>query len=402
MKSRILIITQHFPPEYSGNASRIYDLSRNLVLLGCEVIVISPYPTFPHGNYKKTWKRYSYREIDGIKHYNIFAWQPAYKNPSFVGRICYYLSFPLHTIWWVFLKRKEYDMIITSSPPIFSGIPGYIIKKIVRKKWFVDVRDLWIEASVELGFLKKKSFFEKISRRYEQICYRNCDMISVTTEQIKKTIVNTYDIQNDKIFLLPNGVDSEIFKPTTVKKNRIVYAGNIGHAQDLEKVILAVKKVNEFFALKFYLIGDGDIKNDLMELVEREGLQDVIIFTGPLNREKIPEVIAESLIGVAPLKDLVSLDYAIPTKIYEYMSCGIPFIATGKGEIQYFTKSSKAGVIAQNDINSIYEKITNLLQNKEMINEMGNRGREFVKKYYDRKKITEYLLLKIENVLSYD
>ena len=190
MKSRILIITQHFPPESSGNASRIYDLSRNLVSLGSEVTVISPFPTFPHGRFKKTWKRYSYREIDGIKHFSIFAWQPTYKNPSFVSRISYYITFPLHAIWFAFLKRKEYDVIITSSPPIFSGLPGYIIKKITKKKWFFDVRDLWIDASVELGFLKKKSFFEKISRMYERVCYHNCDMITVTTEEIKKRIVD--------------------------------------------------------------------------------------------------------------------------------------------------------------------------------------------------------------------
>ena len=402
MKARILIVTQHFPPENSGNASRIYDLSRNLVELGCEVTVISPYPTFPHGSYKKTWKLYSYREIDGIKHFSIFAWQPTYKNPSFVGRIGYYITFPLHAIWWAFLKRKEYDVIITSAPPIFSGLTGYIIKKISKKKWFFDIRDLWIDASVELGFLKKKSFFEKMSRSYERICYRNCDRITVTTEEIKKRIVDAYKISIDKIILLPNGVDTKLFKPTTVKKNRIMYAGNIGYAQDLEKVILAVKKVNENFPLEFYLVGDGDIKNDLMELVKKEGLENIIIFTGPLEREKIPAVIAGSLIGVAPLKDLVSLRYAIPTKVYEYMSCGIPFLATGKGEIENFARISKAGVIAKNDIQSIYENIIYLLEKKILMENMGIHGREFVNKYYDRKKIAEHLLINIENVVLHD
>jgi len=400
MKSRILIITQHFPPDSSGNASRIFDLSRNLVSLGSEVKVISPFPTFPHGVFKKTWKRYSYKEIDGIKHFCIFAWQPAYENPSFVGRVGYYITFPLHAIWLAFLKRREYDIIFTSSPPIFSGIPGYLIKKITKKKWFFDVRDLWIDASVELGFLKKKSIFEKISRLYESVCYRNCDMITVTTEEIKRRIVDTYNISIDKIKILSNGVDTKIFKPSTVKKNRIIYTGNIGFAQDLEKFILAVKKVNEKFPLEFYLVGDGDKKNDLVELVKKEGLEDVVIFTGPLEREKIPRLIADSLIGVAPLKDLQCLNYAIPTKIYEYMSCGIPIIVTGKGEIEYLINLSKAGAIADNDIESIYEILTGLLENKKMINEMGDNGRDFAEKYYDREKIAEYLLYIIDHVVS--
>jgi colanic acid biosynthesis glycosyl transferase WcaI len=400
MKSRILIITQHFPPDSSGNASRIYDLSQNLVSLGSEVTVISPFPTFPHGRFKKTRKRYSYTEIDGIKHFCIFTWQPPYKNPSFVSRVSYYITFPVHAVWFAFLKRREYDVIITSSPPIFSGIPGYLIKKITKKKWFFDVRDLWIDASVELGFLKKKSFFEKISRKYERICYHYCDMITVTTEEIKKRLVIDYNISIDKLRILSNGVDTKIFKPSNVKKNRIIYAGNIGLAQDLEKFILAVKKVNETFPLEFYLVGDGDLKNDLVDLVNKEGLKDIVIFTGSLERKKIPEIMAESLIGVAPLKNLKSLDYAIPTKIYEYMSCGIPFITTGNREIQHIIKISRAGRIVDNNIESISENIISLLEDKKLVTEMGNNGRDFAEKYCDRKKIAEYLLYNIENVIS--
>jgi colanic acid biosynthesis glycosyl transferase WcaI len=392
MKHRILIITQHFPPECSGNASRIYDFSQNLVSLCNEVTVFSPFPTFPHGSYKKTWKRYSQRKINGIKHFSIFAWQPAYNNPTFSGRILYYITFPLHAIWMALLKRKEFDVIVTSSPPIFCGLTGYIIKKITRKKWIFDVRDLWIDASLELGFLKNKSIFEKMSRRYEQICYRYCDEIMVTTEEIKKRIVINYNISVDKITILPNGVDTTLFKPSTIKKNRIVYTGNIGFAQDLEKFTLAIKKVNEIFPLEFYLIGDGDIKNDLVELVKKEGLEDIVIFTGTLDREKIPGLIAESLIGVAPLKDLHSLNYAIPTKVYEYMSCGVPFIATGKGEIENLAKISGGGIVAENNVESISKNLILLIKDKKMMEKMANDGRTFVENYYDRKKITEKFL----------
>lgn len=401
MKPRILILTQHFPPELSGNASRMYDLAKNLMLLGCTVTVISPHPTFPHGSFKKKWKRYLYEEADGIKHFKIFTWQPGGSDPSFFSRIAYYLLFPVHAIWWTFIKRKEYDVVITSAPPIFCGITGFLIKKIIRKKWVFDIRDLWIDASVELGFLKKDSFFEKISRIYERICYSNCDRITTTTEEIKKEIVDMYDISKKKIMVLPNGVDTKLFQPSTIKKNRIIYTGNIGHAQDLEKVILAVKRVNEKHPVEFYLVGDGDSKNDLIKFVEKEGVKNIIVFLGPLDREKMPVFIAESMIGVAPLKNLSSLKYAIPTKVYEYMACGIPFIGTGAGEIEQLIKASGAGVLAKNTVESIYEHMIHLLENEELMKKMGKQGKEFVKKYYDRKNIAEKLLDDIKNVISY-
>lgn len=396
MKSRILIVTQNFPPENFGNASRIYDLAINLVALGSTVTVLSPHPTFPYGSFKKSCKLCSSRNINKINHLTIFTWQPAESNPSFLSRMSYYLIFPIHAIIWALMKRKEYDVIITTSPPIFTGITGFFIKKIARKKWFFDVRDLWIDASVSLKFIKKNSFFEKISRKFEQMCYFVCDGITVTTEQIRNIIGETSDVSVDKIKVISNGVDTKMFTPLKIKKNRIIYSGLLGHAQELEKVFLAIKKLHKKFPIEFYIVGDGDTKKNLEAAVKKEGLGGIVIFTGRLPRDQIPGLIAESLIGVAPLKDLVSLRYAIPTKIYEYMACGIPFIVTGRGEIERLARESGAGVVAESSVESIYEHMVYLLDNELLRDTMGIKGREFVENYYNREKITEELLRFIE------
>jgi glycosyltransferase involved in cell wall biosynthesis len=400
MKPRILMVTQNFPPERFGNASRMHDLSKNLVKLGAGVTVLSPHPTFPFGSFKRKWKLYSHRAIDGIKNINIFAWQPTNSSPSFMSRMGYYLTFPLHAVLWALIKRKEYDVIITTAPPIFTGITGYFVKKITGKKWFLDVRDLWIDASISLGFIKKNSFFGKFSRKYEAFWYGICDEITVTTEEIKNSIIGTYAISPGKIEVISNGVDTKAFKPLNVKKNRIIYSGLLGTAQDLEKVILAVKKINEKIPLEFYLVGDGDTRKDLEELVKKESLEDKVIFTGLLAREELPGLIAESCIGITPLKKLQSLQYAIPTKAYEYMSCGIPFVGTGEGEIEHLAEKSKAGLVADTSVNSIYEKIMYLLENEKLREEMGQNGRAFVEKYNDREKIAEKLLHSIEKVVA--
>ena len=396
MKSKILIVTQNYPPENFGNASRINDLAINLMTLGSNVTVISPHPTFPYGGFKKSWKLCSSRNINNINHLTIFTWQPTASNPSFLSRMSYYLTFPIHAIIWALMKRKEYDVIITTSPPIFTGITGFFIKKIARKKWFFDVRDLWIDASVSLDFIKKNSFFEKISRKFEQMCYFVCDGITVTTEQIKNIIGETSDVPVDKIKVISNGVDTKIFTPLKIKKNRIIYSGLLGHAQELEKVFLAIKKLHEKFPIEFYVVGDGDTKKNLEAAVKKEGLEGIVIFTGRLPRDQIPGLIAESLIGVAPLKDLVSLRYAIPTKIYEYMACGIPFIATGGGEIERLARDSGAGVVAESSVESIYEHMVYLLDNEPLRDTMGVKGREFVENCCNREKITEELIRFIE------
>ncbi|AFV22743.1 glycosyltransferase [Methanolobus psychrophilus R15] len=280
-------------------------------------------------------------------------------------------------------------MIMTSAPPIFTGFAGLSSKILFKKKWVMDVRDLWINASISLGFLKEGSLFEKISRMYEQACYSRADMISVTTQELGEDIVRTYDsISPLKVKVVSNGVDTDFFYPLQVeKKNQIIYAGNIGHAQDLENVILAMKQINESYPLKFIIAGDGDTKNELQEIVADNGLEDLVVFPGLVPREEVPRMISESLIGIAPLKKLKTLEYAVPTKAYEYMACGIPFVGSGEGEIRKLAESSGGGIISDNSPESFAKTILSMLSDRESMDRMGKTGRVFVERHYSRKQI---------------
>jgi glycosyltransferase involved in cell wall biosynthesis len=284
-------------------------------------------------------------------------------------------------------------VIITSAPPIFTGLGGIPAKLLFKKRWVMDVRDLWINASISLGFLKKGSWFEKISRAYEQVCYSNADMICVTTEELGQDIMRTYkNVDERMIQITPNGVDTDYFYPLNVsKKNQIIYAGNIGHAQDLEDVILAMRKVNEQLDMKLLIVGSGDIKGHLEKVTLENGLTDYVEFPGLLPREEIPKILSESLIGVAPLKKLKTLEYAVPTKAYEYMACGIPFLGCGEGEIRKLAELSGGGVIAENDPAAIADAILNLVKSPERQAEMGRNGRIYVDQHYSRQKIAANL-----------
>ena len=395
--SKILIISQHFPPDKSGNASRIHDLSVNLSLKDVGVTVIAPYPSFPHGIFEKKWNSHVKIEINPkLRLINIFSWQPKRRDPSFLSRMFYYLTFPLNAILAIFTYSKQYDIVITSTPPIFTCIPGLFAKVVLRKKWVIDCRDMWVDAAISLGFLKEKSVAEKITRKFLRICFKRTDMVFVTTEGITKRLSETYEIKKP-IRVIANGFDSKLFYPHEVsKKNRIIYSGNVGHAQDLENCILAMEKVLEKHDLELLIVGEGDNKKELEELTLKKGLGECVKFKGLVPREEVPELISESLIGLAPLKSLESLDYAIPSKIYEYMACGVPFIGCGIGEIVRISENSKAGIITENDPDSIAEVIIDLLENPKKREEMGINGIEHAKEYYDRENIA----MKIKSLLN--
>lgn len=384
---QVCIVSQHFPPEGSGNASRIYDTAVHLAGLGIGVTVLAPHPTFPTGSFPRTWRRSDVQVVDGIQVVHLWAWQPGSNDPGFASRMAYYLSFPIHAAFWLLFARKRFDAIMTSAPPLFTGIPGYILKRTSGTGWILDIRDLWIDASISLGFLREGSLYERLSRRFEQACLSRADLVGVTTEELGRKISSRYQV-TAPIELMPNGVDTDLFYPANNgKKQQIIYAGNVGHAQDLDKVALAVKSMNGAYNLKLIIAGDGDTRESLEKMVKAESLADSVIFTGTLPREDIPRLLSESLLGVAPLKRLTNLEYAAPTKAYEYMACGIPFVGCGDGEIAHLAQKSGAGVIAGNTPEAIAETLSALLDDPEKMEEMGRRGREYVAEHYNRRSV---------------
>ena len=394
---KVLVVSQLYAPETGGNASRIGDMAKQLKSMGLDVHIVAPHPTMPFGTFPRRWSRKAETAVEGIGVTNLWTWQPRAGDPGFAGRMAYYLIFALHATLWALWNHRKYDVIITSSPPIFITLPGILGKALFRKPWIVDVRDLWVDASISLGFIKKGSLYEGVSRRFERIFYHRSDLISVTTLETIRRIRQTYAALNrDKFVLISNGVDVERFEPGGFKRpKQIIYSGNIGHAQDLEKVILAMGEVTKKHDARLVIVGDGDLKEQLVRTARENGLEGRVLFQDLVPRDELPELISESCIGVAPLKDVESLRYAIPTKVFEYMACGIPFVGCSRGEIASVAEKSRAGIIAQNNVKAIADALCRLLEDPGLEEEMGNNGRRYVVDHYDRKSIARKLREKI-------
>ncbi|WP_254822974.1 glycosyltransferase family 4 protein [Haloglomus halophilum] len=394
----VVIVSQHYPPDKSGNASRIHDTAKHLVTEGWDVTVLAPPPAFPHGQFDRSWSRKMTRENDGVTVHNLWAWQPTEEDPGFVSRMAYYLLFPLHALIWLLLNHRGVDAIITSSPPIFTGITGLPFGLFSSTSWLVDVRDLWIDASVGLGFIEEGGLAERISRRYESWVLSTADRITVTTSVLGDKLAEQYGLDRDIIVHLPNGVDTDEFEPTgSVSEPTIVYTGNVGHAQDLESCIRAMSRIDHPDA-KLKIVGDGDIKGDLEKLVQEEGLNESVEFTGLVERQEVPKILDEAIIGIAPLKSDESLEYAVPTKAYEYMSYELPVVTTGIGEIETLVEQSGGGYHVANDPDAIASAFETLLADDEKRAEFGTNSRQHMIERYDRGVVAKKLSATLQEV----
>jgi len=388
-KPNLLVISQTFPPEKGGNASRMHDLMRHLTD-EWKVTVIAPPKCYPHGEYDWSWTWYDRKEVDGIQLHRVWAWQPTNPDPSFASRIAYYLTFALHAFVWVLFNFREYDVVFTSSPPIFTGFVAFPFGYLTETPWVVDIRDMWIDLSVNLGFISDGGLIERISRKYRQLELSTCDLITVTTRETEASLVSQYGISTP-IGFIPNGVETELFKPGTDDPDpTVIYTGTIGHCQDLESCVKAMQYVSDDM-VSFHIVGGGDLRAKLERMSADLGIEERIKFKGFVERDRIPEFLADSMIGIAPIKPDESLQYAVPTKLYEYMAGELPVIAVGKGEIKRFVKESEGGLVADNDPKDIAEKIDTLVADRAYRGELGRNGRKHIEAHYDREAIAHRL-----------
>lgn len=423
----VIFVSQRFPPEMGGNAARIHDLAVHLADQDWDVTVLAPPPCYPPGEFERSWRPKRTETVDGVTVHRLWSWQPRTENPGTVRRLAYYLVFGVLAILWLLRHVRHYDVVVTTTPPISTGAPG-LVAAAAGKPWVVDVRDLWIDASISLGYLEEGSPLERVSRRFQRLVLHAADRITVTTEPLGDSLCDEYgESLRSKLVAVPNGVDTRLFRPEadllveagnpestgadgesvvtgspdgtaapadgpqTDGSGRpvIIYTGNLGSAQDLESCIRAMAHLPGDAVLR--LVGSGDLGSELRELTDELDLHERVEFAGVVPREEVPDLLNEATIGVAPLKDTANLAYAMPTKVYEYMACGLPTVVTGSGAVRQFVDESGGGVWAENDGERIAERLDALLTDDRRRREFARNGREHVVEHYDRRVIAKRL-----------
>ncbi|MDQ2074382.1 glycosyltransferase family 4 protein [Haloarcula sp. NS06] len=392
MTTDCVIVSQRYPPEKGGNASRIHDTAVNLDD-DFDVTVLAPSLCYPPGNFERTWKRKQTEHDNGVVVHRLWTWQPQRENPSLLRRLPYYLIFALHAALWLVMNFRQYDVVMTSTPPITTGFPG-LVAAAIGNPWVIDVRDLWIENSIALGYITADSPLVKAGRTFQRLALHSADRITVTTETLGDAVADTYGTDlRERVRVVPNGVDTDRFSSVSTTEgnhSRIVYTGNIGSAQALEPCIRAMQHVSSDDAV-LQLVGDGDEVSRLKSMTDRLGLEDRVEFVGLVDRGRIPEILDSATVGLAPIKDSPELDYAIPTKLYEYMACSLPVVVTGRGEIKRFATDTDAGIHTEPEPESIAAAIDSLLENPEQRVAMGRDGLQVVSAGYDRQAIADRL-----------
>lgn len=408
--SKIIILTQYYPPEHGAPQNRLHDLARRMKEAGHQIAVLTALPNYPKGEIFPAYRgKISLREeIDGIE--TIRCWILPSKKKSMLAQLLCYFSFVFSSAFLGLFKLKRADLLICESPPLFLGATALFLSFAKSAKLIMNVSDLWPESAVQLGMLKTGltlSFLEW----FEKILYKKSALVLCQTEGIVEGVKKRF--AKARTFLLPNGVDLETFKRHPRNANFakehglpegafiVGYAGNHGRSQALSQILDAAKIIQDSATaiLLFALFGDGAEKEELMKKAAEIKLDNLKFFPS-VPREKMPELLSQFDLAVVPLKNIEIFDGARPSKIFELMGVQLPFIFCGKGEgAEIAEKSGGATVVPPEAPEKLADAIlefASLTQDKRA--EMGSQARKFAEMNFDRAKIAEDFMREIAGI----
>ncbi|HTY10379.1 MAG TPA: glycosyltransferase family 4 protein [Bacteroidota bacterium] len=393
----ILYITHFFPPELNGGARRVSDLASEWVKQGNGVTVATGFPTHPTGIVPSRYKhRWLAEEIhDGVrvlraKKFNV-------PNKGFLPRILNHVSSALSAFLVGIFHNDAYDVVIATSPPLFMGFSGVLLKFFKNVPLVFEVRDLWPQQAIDLGIIQN-SLLIWLSRKLEHFFYSSADHIVVVTEASRRTLIGQ-KVPSSKISVIRNGVNIDAFRSPSVQNMKIefsikdkilvTYGGTFGLSQGLHSILEAAKRFSDAGIDRFHFLfaGDGVERDSMISYVRTNNLHNVIILpTQPF--ERMESFYRSSDVHIVPLRKLPLFSHTIPSKIYEIMACGGAMVCMVDGECRSIIEEASAGVFVEpENVDQLCSCLLKLDRDTiTAFKSLGENGRVWVEKNCDRKK----------------
>jgi len=309
---KILSFSVYSYPESVAGSHLGQNINQAFAQAGFEMISHVPMPSRGITNKQRT--EYKKKRIEKLNngHRTIYRFKMFKEGKNSLQRtlryfICNVIQFFLGSF------TKKVDVIFASSTPPTQGATAALVKKVLRKPFIYNLQDIFPDSMVGTGLTRKGSLVFRIGRIIENFTYRNADKIIVISEDFKQNIL-AKGVPENKIEVIYNWVDENAVFPVSVEDNtlinelqiepskfNVVYAGNLGLAQNVDIIIDAAYKLKEVQDINFIIFGTGGVENELKEKVKKLGLKNVKIY--PLQPyEKVSYVYSLADVSIVSCK----------------------------------------------------------------------------------------------------
>lgn len=381
---RILLLSQYFPPEIGATQSRMQAFAEYLAARGHDVTVICEFPNHPHGVIPPEYRGHAYEDDRSNPYRVLRVWVKASEEKTQRTRMAFYLSYmALATAMAPVAGRA--DVVVATTPPLFTGAAGLALARLNRAPFVLDVRDLWPAAAVSLMQISTGRTL-RLAEWLERTLYRQAAAVIAVTQPFCEH-VDRIRAKPPPATLIPNGT-LELFLEAEPGNGRaalgasdgefvVTFAGTHGIAQGLDTVLKAAPKLEG--EARFALVGDGPLKEPLVQLAAESGVSNVD-FHAQVPLAETPPLLAASDVLLVPLSAHPTFRDFVPSKLIDAMAVGKPVLLSAAGESARILEEAGAGVVAApEDPDDLVRAVRWLREHPEEAAAMGERGRAFAR-----------------------
>lgn len=365
---RLLVVTQYFWPENF----RINDLVAELANRGHQVTVLTGLPNYPDGKVFPEFQVDSaeFQEYEGARIVRV-PMMP--RGQGGLRLILNYLSFAISASFlglWK-LRGEKFDVIFAYEPsPVTVGLPAVLFRAVKRVPLVFWVLDLWPETLRAIGVIRSKTVLKMVGELVAFI-YKRCDLILAQSRSFMPEIYK-YAGRGCCVYYFPSWAES-VFdvknaEPATEVEFQsegftVVFAGNIGDAQDFPSILAAAEKLKSFHGIRWLIVGDGRMAGWVRNEITRRNLSECVFMLGRFPVERMPSFFKHADALLVSLKDESVFSMTIPGKLQTYLAAGIPVVAMLNGEGADVVENSSAGVVcAAGDPDGLASAVMKLLK----------------------------------------
>lgn len=412
MRKKVLIHSLIFSPDGVSTAYLYNDIALGFKRAGYEVVVLS---TTPHFNVvseqlKKQpmrwgiWGLYKKSLFEGISVYHV----PQKKFKSTFLRLVGFVYWHIVS-FFIGLCIRHVDVIVSPSPPLTIGRLNNWLGKLKGCKVVYNVQEIYPDILNK----PEASLIHRYLRGMEKRVYNQSTAVTTIDQVFYDTIVNRFKDKR-KLHIIPNFVDTELYhsgiSTDILDKNRfpendnikLLYAGNIGFAQDWEPLIRLAEKTKDM-PIEYFLIGMGVKKQWVIERKITLGLDNLHILEYQ-PRQLMPAILAYSdlqYIFMTPEQE----GMGFPSKVYTIMACGRPLLVCSgeKTPIVNFLKPiGCAKIVTNHDLEQKTDEMAQWLSivTREKLREMGTKGEDIIKAKYTKEIVTRQYVDLIDSLLK--
>jgi len=397
----VLILSQIFPPDMGGSATRAYNVAKGLMLNKVKVTVVAGFPHYPRGNVPKHLRKKAL-SIEYMEDFKVIrTYVPPIPAKGLANRMILFASFIISSIFPTLLLRRV-NVVFASNPQVLAVFPALIYKICHRCPIVLNVDDLWPEDPIDLGLIRS-NILKKVSRLIAKIAYSIADAITPISPGYVKVICGRYNISPSKVHVVRAGVDLNKFKEYA-KANRkvfkVLYSGAFSVAYDFDQVLLAAKILENVEDVEFILQGGGELVSYLKTKVKELKLGNVKIVDKILSRDEVAKLLNEADALILPLRNFGRPYLGISSKLYEYQAVGKPIICCADGQPAEYVKETGSGVVIKpGDYEALAKAVLYLETNPDLAKKLGDSGRRYVEDNLSIERIGEEMITVFNYVL---